>query len=367
MNGNRFRDDVGGRAKTLCAVMTELLGVEVAPEDSFFDLGGDSLLVVDMVRSARSAGLHVKTADVFDHPTPAGLAQAVSGSGQGAQVADQPLRAPVTAEQAWRNYSSTWASTAPRCAIPLVPDGKGEPLFVVHWGIGNVSFVAEVAAQWGAGRPVYGFEAAGYRGAVKPLLSIRDMAERYLIELREIQPRGPYFLAGLCHGGVVAIEMARRLQALGEQVELVALINISSLEPFVDRGWGLDEITRYRMESLRTRYGLRSPADLPRVLREMRVDAWYEEDTRPEEIYRLQLLWSALVFSLHHFEPRPYDGRVVMFHESSSAEGIKKNWVPVLSNVEIHWFDHSVKTLLPVMRHGDVAEILRAELRRKPE
>jgi aspartate racemase len=50
------------------------------------------------------------------------------------------------------------------------------------------------------------------------------MAECYLREVRLLQPEGPYFLAGFCMGGMVAFEMARRLQLEGQTIGLVALL-----------------------------------------------------------------------------------------------------------------------------------------------
>jgi thioesterase domain-containing protein len=49
------------------------------------------------------------------------------------------------------------------------------------------------------------------------------MAERYLGEIRTVQPRGPYHLGGFCFGGLVAVEMAQRLARDGEEVALVVL------------------------------------------------------------------------------------------------------------------------------------------------
>jgi thioesterase domain-containing protein len=54
------------------------------------------------------------------------------------------------------------------------------------------------------------------------------MAERYVGAAREVQPEGPYRIAGWSMGGVVAYEMARRLQMLGERVEVLVLIDAVS-------------------------------------------------------------------------------------------------------------------------------------------
>lgn len=57
----------------------ELLGVRPEPGDNFFDLGGNSLLVVDFVLMARERSIGVRSRDVFTHPTPGGLAVALTG------------------------------------------------------------------------------------------------------------------------------------------------------------------------------------------------------------------------------------------------------------------------------------------------
>ncbi|MBP5942842.1 alpha/beta fold hydrolase [Streptomyces sp. LBUM 1476] len=99
----------------------------------------------------------------------------------------------------------------------------------------------------------------GYRGDVRPLISLTAMADRYLLELRELQPHGPYFLGGLCQGGLVAYEMARRLRASGEEVRALVLVNPPSQVSLVDPGWGLDELLSFRLASLSAQFGLLNP------------------------------------------------------------------------------------------------------------
>jgi thioesterase domain-containing protein len=54
------------------------------------------------------------------------------------------------------------------------------------------------------------------------------MADRYINEVRTVQPSGPYRLGGYCFGGLVAFEMARRLVALGQDIDLLVMFNASS-------------------------------------------------------------------------------------------------------------------------------------------
>ncbi|MFD1046015.1 AMP-binding protein, partial [Kibdelosporangium lantanae] len=66
----------GGRVETLLrGLFTEVLGVEVGDSDSFFELGGDSIVVIQLVARARKAGLDLMPKDVFAHKSVVGLAE----------------------------------------------------------------------------------------------------------------------------------------------------------------------------------------------------------------------------------------------------------------------------------------------------
>jgi thioesterase domain-containing protein len=64
-----------------------------------------------------------------------------------------------------------------------------------------------------------------YDPASEPCPTVSDAASRYVELIREHQSTGPYRLAGLCFGGLVAYEAGRQLEAAGEKVELVALFD----------------------------------------------------------------------------------------------------------------------------------------------
>ncbi|MFE5941367.1 condensation domain-containing protein, partial [Streptomyces sp. NPDC056480] len=79
-----------GPAELLARLMAEVLGLPaVGPEDNFFELGGDSIVSIRFVSRARKAGLKVTARQVFQHPTPAGLA-AVAAPTADATVAVRP-------------------------------------------------------------------------------------------------------------------------------------------------------------------------------------------------------------------------------------------------------------------------------------
>ncbi|GAQ50581.1 thioesterase domain-containing protein [Streptomyces acidiscabies] len=337
--------------QTLTAIWEDLLDTEVGPHDDFFELGGFSLLAVDVVGAARRSGLAMRAEDLFEHRTVASLAAALT-----APAAPPP--APVlTASDVWRTAASPWDRDAVTCLVPLAPEGRGEPFFLVHVGTGNIRFAEPVVESWRAGRPFYGFEAPGYRGDVRPLISLTAMADRYLLELRELQPHGPYFLGGLCQGGLVAYEMARRLRASGEEVRALVLVNPPSQVSLVDPGWGLDELLSFRLASLSAQFGLPEPLDPAETLARIRPLHWYDDAVAPEEFARLQVLWSAGMFAQEHFEILPYDGPVTAFARKEAREQLALYWPRAAPGFEVSWYD--ARATHPIMVDPEVGRRVR--------
>src|SRR6185312_6284267 len=67
----------------IAAAWARALGVSrVSADDSFFDLGGDSIRAIVLVGEVRAAGFQVAVKDVFTHRTVAALAAFLTGEGQ---------------------------------------------------------------------------------------------------------------------------------------------------------------------------------------------------------------------------------------------------------------------------------------------
>ncbi|KZB80203.1 non-ribosomal peptide synthetase [Amycolatopsis regifaucium] len=109
--------------------------------------------------------------------------------------------------------------------LPLRVSGDRPPLFCVH-ASGGLSWNYEPLLRYlPQDQPVYGVQARGL-ARTEPLPgSVEEMAADYLAQIRAVQPEGPYHLLGWSLGGRIAQAMARSLEAEGEQVGLLALLD----------------------------------------------------------------------------------------------------------------------------------------------
>ncbi|SDM57636.1 non-ribosomal peptide synthetase [Allokutzneria albata] len=86
----------------LAAIWSAVLGVErVGATDNFFDLGGDSILSIQVVSAARKAGHHLATKDMFTHQTVRELAGIATTATAAADTGPVTGSAPLTPIQSW--------------------------------------------------------------------------------------------------------------------------------------------------------------------------------------------------------------------------------------------------------------------------
>lgn len=230
---SRYEKPRTGLERLLVEMWEDVLGVEtVGIYDNFFDLGGTSIRVVVFVnRLQQRLGVPVSVKDLFGAPNVAALAAYLEehyGQIIAAVCGDDDGDAPslLTGLQP---VAGSWSP------LVEVQGGTGKtPLFFVHPVGGNVFCYFNLARSLGADQPFYALQAKGLNDEQHGHTRIEEMASYYVEHLRLIQPTGPYRIGGWSLGGVVAFEMARQLEASGDEVVMLALID--SLSPLALAG-----------------------------------------------------------------------------------------------------------------------------------
>jgi len=189
------RDDLEGQ---LLEIFQRTLRAEaLCIHDDFFDMGGHSLLAVDIISQAnRTLGTSLSVADLLGTPTVAGLGDRVrSGTA---------------------NASGTLITLRP---------GHGRPVWLFHPIGGNVLSYRELGRHLSGNRPVIAVQSPGLENPEAVEVTVEAMATRYVEDIRQVQPEGPYLVGGWCFGGAIAYEVASQLQAMGQGLEGVFLID----------------------------------------------------------------------------------------------------------------------------------------------
>jgi thioesterase domain-containing protein len=214
--------------EAVAAGWTEVLRLDqVGLEDNFFDLGGHSLLAGRVLSRLRSSlGVELTLTDFFRSPTVAGLARRVEEM-QGI-ARDRPMAAPASAPR--EGALSESADHLPLVAVRPATAGSRPPLFFVHPANGQASAYLALARHLTPDLPLYALQSPGLTGG-SLYAGMEALGSAYLDAVRSVQPRGPYRLGGWCVGGTFAYELARRLRALGEEIEILVLVDSHAPEP----------------------------------------------------------------------------------------------------------------------------------------
>jgi amino acid adenylation domain-containing protein len=321
--GTAFRN---GIEQQVAAVFEELLGVPgVRPGHDFFDLGGSSLMAVQLgARLRQTLGAELPASALLEDSTVAALAARIAASLPGDSRPQEPPR--------------------PTCLVRLRTGGGKRPLFLVHQVGGHVYSFRALARALSPDRPIYGLRSRGLELDEEPLTAVGEMADLYIDLVREAQPRGPYLLGGASMGGLVALEMAHRLRAAGEDVPLLTLIDTPCRE--VLSGPPADEVLlaqvlpapRLTAEEVR---GLAPEEQLARAIEKAHANGGLPAGFDAVEAGRLLRVLRANVAALFAYELRACDAPVLFFRARERRDGDAQRpeqpWIDLAGGgIEIH-------------------------------
>ncbi|HEY9824698.1 MAG TPA: alpha/beta fold hydrolase [Stenomitos sp.] len=263
--------------------------------DSFYELGGDSLLAIGLLSQLqKKLSVSIPMTVLLETPTIAGLAaylstqeneaiapllepctpeaqpsatESTSPLNTPSHPTDPPLHLATEPEPAMDSSSASpqqnvnhvsEASSPPvlQPAEPIAPPlpsplivnyRKGtlstSPLFFIHPIGGGISCYAPLTRYLNPDWPFYSIRALGLEDSISPIDNIQTMARCYIQAIQKIQPQGPYFLGGWSMGGVVAYEMA--LQLIQQQQTVSGLILIDSPAPHAHERDAVDDFTTF--------------------------------------------------------------------------------------------------------------------------
>ncbi|MCZ6571269.1 MAG: alpha/beta fold hydrolase, partial [Deltaproteobacteria bacterium] len=202
----------GALERRIIAIWETVLGVrDIQITDSFFDLGGHSLLAVQLLKHIEiELGRRLPLAILLEAATVQRMAVIIQASPDARY--DHPL-------------------------IPLQREGTRPPLFLLPPLGAHVLTFRRLVQLLGRDQPSYGLQLPDLEGRRGSLDKIEEAVELFVQLISEVQPNGPYHLAGYSQGGVVAYEIARQLSAGGHVVALLAMLDAAVPGSHKERPW----------------------------------------------------------------------------------------------------------------------------------
>jgi acyl-CoA synthetase (AMP-forming)/AMP-acid ligase II/thioesterase domain-containing protein/acyl carrier protein len=284
-----LRSDAERRVADLFVRVLELDG-PIGATDDFLDLGADSLHVQELLSSIE---------DEFHQRLPA---TALLESARVESLANM-----LMPDGGWHE----------RVRLVQVQAGGVLPAVYCIMRASALVLTRNFRDALGPDRPIVGLWMPAMHGSSEAVGSIEEAAVECLDAIRADQPHGPYVLFGYSAGGIVAYEMAQRLIAAGERVELLALADIPLPKPL--------PTLRSRLRMLFSAEGpsavawqvrsrvpwLRSPEQLSPTA--VAAPEWATDTDQPadlDEAYMRERRWQA----------RPIAAPVVMFNTRESIE-----------------------------------------------
>jgi thioesterase domain-containing protein len=313
----------------LTHIWEEILGVApIGIRDNFFDLGGHSMLAARLMnRIHNSLGVALPLAMLFHRAT------------------IEHLAVPVRQQT---GLASEFTSL-----VEIQSNPSSLPFFCIHPAGGNVFCYVDLARELGPDQAFYAFQSRGLNSGQNPHLQVEDMAAHYIELLREVQPQGPYLLGGWSIGGLIAFEMSQQLQAGGEYVALLALLDtvaptryhdagasdhLALLAAFAqDVGLSLDQLAPSEHNLTR----LNTDQQLSQILEQAQIAEVLPPDFNLSQIRRFFEVFVTNVNAARRYVMQARSGRATLFRASerpsSSLQDDANGWDEVLSNeLEIH-------------------------------
>ncbi|WP_107440867.1 non-ribosomal peptide synthetase [Streptomyces fodineus] len=332
------------REELVCHLFADVLGLpRTGMDDNFFALGGHSLLATRLINRVRETfGAELTIRSVFEAPTPALLAARIAGGDRH----EDPLDV----------------------VLPLRPHGSRPAVFCVHPAGGLGWCYAGLIRHLDPDVPVYALQARGLDGTGPLPGSFHEMAADYIEQIRRIQPHGPYHLLGYSSGGIAAHVIACALQAAGEEVGLLAILDTYPGQTLAELGEQEILADLLRWVGYDRRYLGKKPLRHDKVVQILRRLGSSLASLEPHHIAAIGRVYANGRDLVHEFVPDRFDSDVTVLVASLDKVDISptpETWRPYVGgDITAHYLERSHNDLMKPAALAEIGRILAAELRR---
>ena len=303
----------------------------IGSSDNFFDLGGHSLLAARMCAEIeRMIGRNIPLSTLIENPSLGRFAASIHDLPQG-----------------------DWPGLVPIRTTPGAPS-----LFIAH-GLGsNLLLFRTLAEELDGNYSVYGIQLTAAPNAALNELSLEAFAARYVEAILQVDPTGPYYLAGHSLGGLLAFEIASQLRAAGREVQLLALLDAKFRGPLrfesaaAEQKAAFENAVRHWHKKL-SRLAAGGMVDAVRrkvLYNKLMFKVWALRKTYREGSFHPQIfgLDPYIALFAERYYPQPVEVDAVLFsaEDQLSPESVVQGWSQVIrGRVEVQRVPGSHQTI----------------------
>jgi len=291
-----YEDPVEVIEEKLISIWKTLLGCEqIDRQDDFFNLGGESLLALQVLAQIEKVlGAVLSLESFYKAPTIAQLSRVIS------------LKSTVDSSN----------------IIQLKHGDTSSPLFLIHPIEGSIFCYGQLARKLNFKGSIFGIQASE---PIEEPQTIEEIARSYIREIKKIQQSGPYFLFGASFGGLVAYEMTQQLKKNGDSVAMLAMLDVFNpshesvkKDTFRDVQTSLLELFEDKKISTSTLRALSNQELSDRIGSLMGLNLLPKEQKE-----KMMTHINRHLYSIQKYEIKPYDGEIVFFEMNERVFSFK--------------------------------------------
>ncbi|HEY9059615.1 MAG TPA: amino acid adenylation domain-containing protein [Pseudobacteroides sp.] len=262
--------------KKLINIWKEVLDIpKVGIGDNFFELGGHSLKAIMLMhRVKKEFSRDIPVHALFQYSTIKSMAELIAD-----------------------DRNKDWDHV-----VGIRKNDSCKKVFCIHPAPGTVICYYDLARYIGGDWSVYALQSKGLEKDQKPHKNVQEMAQAYIKEIKGVQQNGPYALIGWSVGGQIAYEIARQLICMGDDVEILALLDTDPV--FIRRSRLLSFVSlfKYSAAAMITHRKI--------VCKNLNISSF-----GLTALYRRLRMWLSLTLAVIKYRPESLDisGKAVLF------------------------------------------------------
>ncbi|CAM3348063.1 non-ribosomal peptide synthetase [Zobellia roscoffensis] len=188
--------------KKISVIWKEVLGLSsIGLHDNFFEIGGDSILSIQVISKAKAANIKLSPNQLFENQTISELTRHIQS---------------IEIEK-----TKVFDKTEFRHLVPIRSKGTKPPLFCLHSGGTHFFYYNQFANHLKEDRPVYALQASGHEDELVLHRSVNEMAVSFIKEIKKVQPHGPYHFIAYCYNTAIGMEVVRLLNETRDKGNLI--------------------------------------------------------------------------------------------------------------------------------------------------